>query len=100
MRDLVLGLWACGKEVNSQLGCLMQELIRTNDIVYISFAQAMLRAAGIPSFLLDETQSSMDGSIGAIPRRVLVGQAQFEEAKEILQALAQEIEEAGDGFTR
>lgn len=74
----------------------MQELLRTNDIVYISFAQAMLRTAGIESYLLDEAQSSMDGSIGAIPRRVLVAQAQFEEAKEILRVLAQEIEEARD----
>lgn len=74
----------------------MQELLRTNDIVYISFAQAALRSAGIESFLLDEAQSSMDGSIGAIPRRVLVGQAQFDEAQEVLRVLAQDIEEARD----
>jgi hypothetical protein len=96
MRGISLGLWACGEEVNNLRGQLMQELLRTNDIVYISFAQAMLRTAGIESYLLDEAQSSMDGSIGAIPRRVLVAQAQFEEAKEILRVLAQEIEEARD----
>lgn len=70
----------------------MQELLRSNDIVYISFARAALASAGIDSFVLDETQSAMDGSIGAIPRRVVVGDTHFEDAREILRALAQDIE--------
>lgn len=70
----------------------MQELLRTNDIVYISFARAALSSAGIESFVLDEAQSAMDGSIGAIPRRVVVGDEHFEDALEILRVLAQEVE--------
>lgn len=74
----------------------MRELLRTNDIVYISFVRAALRAAGIESYVLDEAQSAMDGSIGAIPRRVLVIAAQFSEAQEILLALKQDLEDRHD----
>ncbi len=75
----------------------MQELLRTNDIVYISFARAALRSAGIESFVLDETQSVMDGSNGVIPRRVMVSDAHLVDAQEILRVLAKEIDGEGEG---
>lgn len=50
----------------------MVELLRTNDVVALSFATALLRDAGIGHLVMDENMSVMEGSIGIIPRRLLV----------------------------
>ena len=50
----------------------MEELIRTNDIVMISFVEALLRDAGIEHMVVDQNMSVMEGSLGVLPRRVLV----------------------------
>jgi hypothetical protein len=50
----------------------MQELERTNDSVRLSWLQATLAAAGIEAVVLDAYTSIVEGSIGAIPRRVMV----------------------------
>ena len=50
----------------------MKELFRTNDPVRLSWAQALLAAAGIEAVVLDTHTSIIEGSIGAIPRRLMV----------------------------
>jgi hypothetical protein len=50
----------------------MVEVLRSNDFVIISFAQAVLREAGIDYFLADLHISAAEGSIGAFPRRLQV----------------------------
>ena len=50
----------------------MQELVRSNDPVLLSFVEALLREAGIGFHVADANISLMEGSIGAFPRRVLV----------------------------
>ncbi|MEQ8666339.1 MAG: DUF2007 domain-containing protein [Rhodospirillales bacterium] len=50
----------------------MIELIRTNDPVLLSWLTAHLDAAGVGNVVLDAHTSNMEGSIGAIPRRVMV----------------------------
>jgi hypothetical protein len=50
----------------------MQELVRTNDFVRLSWLQALLASAGIEVVVLDGYTSVMEGSIGAIPRRLMV----------------------------
>src|SRR5262245_46680563 len=51
----------------------MRELLRSNDAVLINYAQSLLRQAGIASFLADQHTSAAEGSIGAFPRRLMVG---------------------------
>jgi hypothetical protein len=51
----------------------MREVLRTNDAVLLNFAEAVLRQAGIASTLADQHISVIEGSIGAFPRRLLVG---------------------------
>ena len=51
----------------------MREFLRSNDAVLISFAQSVLREAGIGSLVADQHMSVVEGSIGAFPRRLLVG---------------------------
>jgi hypothetical protein len=62
----------------------MKELLRTNDPTAIAFAEALLGAEGIDSFLLDVHMSVLEGSIGILPRRLMVADADHDEASVIL----------------
>ena len=62
----------------------MKELIRTNDAVIISFVESLLRDAGIGCFVADQNMSVLDGSIGILPRRVMVVDEDVETARRIL----------------
>lgn len=64
----------------------MKELLRTNDPVRLSWVQALLRDAGIESLVLDQHTSLVEGSIGAIPRRLMVAERDHGRAREILAA--------------
>jgi putative signal transducing protein len=59
----------------------MREVLRSNDPVLINFAESTLRQAGIASFIADQHMSVIEGSIGAFPRRLLVGDADWERAR-------------------
>jgi hypothetical protein len=63
----------------------MRELLRSNDLVHLSWARAMLAAEGIDSVLLDDHVSGVEGSIGAIPRRLMVTEETFEQARQVLE---------------
>ena len=63
----------------------MRELLRSNDLVHLSWARAMLAADGIDSILLDDHVSGVEGSIGAIPRRLMVAEEAFERAEQVLE---------------
>ena len=67
-----------------------RELVRTNDAVLVSAVQALLDAADIPHVVLDQNMSVLEGSIGILPRRILVDECCVDDARELL-------EEAGLG---
>ena len=75
----------------------MVELIRSNDLVHLSWAQAMLQGAGIPCMLADQYTSSMEGGIDALPRRLMVPEAQLQEARRVLDEAARAPVEGDDG---
>ncbi len=62
----------------------MHELVRTNDAVLITAIEALLKAANIPCFVADQNMSVMEGSLGFLPRRVLVPEDENERAKSLL----------------
>ena len=64
----------------------MKELLRTNDAVRLSFLQSLLKDAGIESLVLDQHTSAVEGSIGAIPRRLMVAQQDYRRACSVLSA--------------
>jgi putative signal transducing protein len=68
----------------------MKELLRTNNPVRLSWVQALLNASGIDSVVLDHHTSLVEGSIGAIPRRLMVSDGDFRRARALLA-------EAGEG---
>ncbi|MEM7642563.1 MAG: DUF2007 domain-containing protein [Pseudomonadota bacterium] len=53
----------------------MRELFRTNDPTVIAFASALLDGEGIDCFVLDANTSILEGSIGVLPRRMMVAEA-------------------------
>jgi hypothetical protein len=62
----------------------MIELLRSNDPVVISFAEALLKDGGVEHQVVDRNMSVMEGSIGILPRRILVARDQHEAARRIL----------------
>lgn len=50
----------------------MKELIRSNDMVMISYLEHRLGEEGIESLMLDSHTSIVEGSLGVLPRRMMV----------------------------
>ena len=71
----------------------MEELLRSNDLVYLSFVMHVLNEEGIDYVLLDHHMSALEGSIGAIPRRVMVEKDLLTRAKMALGNASLTIEE-------
>ena len=64
----------------------MEELLRTTDITVTAYARAILLDAGIEPFELDVNMSVLEGSIGILPRRLMVRTADLAAAKALMQA--------------
>jgi len=62
----------------------MRELVRTNDPVLISWLTAALAAERIAAVVLDTHTSVLEGSVAAIPRRVMVDDDDLPRAKRVL----------------
>ncbi|MFN3936769.1 MAG: DUF2007 domain-containing protein [Gemmobacter sp.] len=50
----------------------MRELLRSTDPTVIAFAEALLQGEDIASFAMDVHMSVLEGSIGILPRRLMV----------------------------
>lgn len=62
----------------------MEELLRTNDITVIAYANAILMGSGIDVFELDVNISVLEGSIGILPRRLMVRADDLIEAQQLM----------------
>lgn len=70
----------------------MQELLRTNDPVLLSFVESLMREAGIGVLVADQNMSILDGSLGILPRRILVESDRVEQARRIVRDAGLESE--------
>ena len=59
----------------------MEELLRSNDLVYLSFVRHVLNEAGIDFLQLDDHMSALEGSVGVLPRRIMVSSELLARAK-------------------
>jgi hypothetical protein len=75
----------------------MRELVRTNDIVLISAIEALLSGANIEYLVLDQNMSVLEGSLGMLPRRILVDEAGAARARQLLQEAGLGHELRSDG---
>ncbi|MGY3437826.1 MULTISPECIES: putative signal transducing protein [unclassified Marinovum] len=62
----------------------MEELLRTNDITVIAYATALLQDEGIECFQLDVNMSVLEGSIGILPRRLMVLRSELARARVLM----------------
>ena len=62
----------------------LRELVRTNDIVLVSAVGALLDGANIHHLVLDQNMSIIEGSLGVLPRRILVHDDDNLEARRLL----------------
>lgn len=63
---------------------MMEELIRSNDLVLIATAEALLKGAGIGYLVLDQHMSTLEGSLGMLPRRVVVDADEAARARRLM----------------
>ena len=64
----------------------MIAILKTVNPATLNFAQAVLKEADIPFFVMDQNVSIIEGSIGIIPRRLMVVDEDVEDARAALQA--------------
>ena len=62
----------------------MEEILRTTDPTIIAFATALLRGEDIECFVMDVHMSVLEGSIGIMPRRLMVADEELFMARAIL----------------
>ena len=62
----------------------MEELLRTTDITLIPLVKTLLDEEGIDCFELDVNMSVLEGSLGILPRRLMVRGSELEAARRVL----------------
>jgi Putative prokaryotic signal transducing protein len=69
------------------------ELVRTNDLVVISLIEGLLTLERVPYFVADQHMSAAEGSLGFLPRRIMVDSEQVARARRLLReaGLASEL---------
>jgi len=70
----------------------MKKLLRSNELVFLSWIQALLTSEGIEPILLDIHTSVLEGSTWAIPRRMMVHDEDYHRARRLVTDA-----DAGDG---
>jgi hypothetical protein len=77
----------------------MKLLMRTTNTVLIDYATALLRDRGLAPVGLDQHMSILEGSVGALPRRVMIEEGEERAARRVLEeaGLAHELEPEGRG---
>jgi hypothetical protein len=69
----------------------MRVLIKTNNPVQLNYAQTLVKDAGIAWFLFDEQMSVMEGSLGVLPRRLMVSDEDYSKAAYLLRTNAPDL---------
>lgn len=65
----------------------MKEILRTNDPVLLSALQAALAEDGIAAVVFDAYTSIAEGSLGVLPRRLMVADDDADRAAWLLRSL-------------
>ena len=70
----------------------MKELLRSNDVVHLSWIKSVFDEANIQIFVMDEHMSVLEGSANAIPRRVMVSEEDYAQAMTVLEDAQSELD--------
>lgn len=63
----------------------MKILVKSNEIIYLSWIKHILKENKIDFYIFDEFVSSVEGNINAFPVRILVANDDFNKAKKIIE---------------
>jgi len=63
----------------------VRAIVITTDPILISYATSLLAEAGIEALTFDQNASIVEGSIGALPRRLMVAEESYGAARRILE---------------
>ena len=77
----------------------MRELLKTNDPVLISLVEAILTGESIPVLVADQYMSALEGSVGVLPRRLLVAAKDLFRARVLVAAAGvphEQLSKVGD----
>ncbi len=74
----------------------MVEILRTNDLVVINVIESILTAERIAYFVADQNMAAVEGSLGFLPRRIMVDRREEGRARRVLAeaGLAGELRDA------
>jgi len=70
----------------------MMELLRSNDPVRLSWVSALLADANIKTVVFDVHTSILEGSIGALPRRLMVLDDDLSCARHVLKTAGESVD--------
>ena len=62
----------------------MVEILRTNDLVLITVIESILKAERVAYFIADQNMAAVEGSLGFLPRRILVDSEEKERARRLI----------------
>jgi len=71
----------------------MKQLLSTNNMADLAFAQALLQGEGIAVFEMDVNMSVLEGGIGIFPRRLMVVAADYVAAAKTLRDNGLDVDE-------
>jgi hypothetical protein len=74
----------------------MREILRTNNPVVLTFVEVLLRDAGLNPVVTDVHMSVAEGSIGILPRRILVKTEHWARARQVLDEAGLGAQVAGE----
>jgi len=69
----------------------MKELLCSNDAVQLSFIEVLLRDSGIDCVIFDTHTSILEGTLGILPRRLMVLDDDYERARRLLLDAGQDV---------
>ena len=69
----------------------METVLKTNNHITLSWVKHILRCSNIKFYILDESMSSVEGNISAIPMRVLVDKENILKAKKIINQAQEDL---------
>ena len=75
----------------------MRQLLRSTNPTVIAYARAMLQGEHIDCFEMDVNMSVLEGSIGILPRRLMVRAADYDRALQVVRDLEIDADGIGDG---
>ena len=72
----------------------MKTVLKTNNHITLSWIKHILSCNNIKFYILDESMSSVEGNITAIPMRILVDSKNLKRAKKIISDAEDELKKS------